>query len=142
MTKGEDKKQLKFIEILLLVGSIIGGLGYRSEDPSVRIILVLFLISSLMYYFEVSNQKNDKIFAFFTSILFSGLITYPLIPITPASVSFWGPRFSSFNNILNYIMAISLFYVIYNNLQEKSKGYVILIGMVFTILEFAALNAI
>jgi len=53
MTDGEDNKQIKFIEILLIVGGIIGGLGYKNEDSSVRLLLALFLISSLMYYFEI-----------------------------------------------------------------------------------------
>jgi hypothetical protein len=120
MVDSEDNKQMKFIEILLVVGGIIGGLGYKSGDSSVRFMLTLFLMSSLMYYHEVSNQRPGKqLYAMLTSSLFSGLITYPLMSNTPA-LSLWGPSYPKFNAITNYIMAIFLFYIIFKNLQKNS----------------------
>jgi len=116
MTDGEDNKQIKFIEILLIVGGIIGGLGYKNEDSSVRLLLALFLISSLMYYFEISNKRNNKIFAFFTSILFSVLITYPVL--LGSTTSFLG---HVIDIILDHFLAYGLFIIIFLNLRERSE---------------------
>jgi len=120
MADSEDKKQLKFIEILMVVGGIIGGLGFKSGESSIRFMLTLFLMSSLMYYHEVSNQQYGKqLYAMLTSSLFSGLITYPLMSSTPA-LSLWGPSYPKFDVITNYIMAIFLFCIIFKNLEKKS----------------------
>lgn len=116
MTDCEDNKKIKFIEILLIVGGIIGGLGYKNEDSSVRFLLALFLISALMYYFEISNQRINNLFAFFTSVLFSVLITYPVI--SGSTTSFLG---HSFDKILDHILAYGLFSSIFLNLLEKSE---------------------
>lgn len=123
MVESEDKKQLKFIEILLIVGGIIGGLEFKSGDSSS--LLTLFLISSLMYYYLVSNpplkELYKRIFAIITSILFAALITVPLMSSTPATISFWGPSYPKFNIITNYIGAICLSALIFINLQDKSE---------------------
>jgi hypothetical protein len=144
MTDSRDKKQLKFIEILLVVGGIIGGLGYKSENSLVRTILALFLISSLLYYSAVYNQEKGRIPAFFTSVLFPVLITYPLISGTPP-ISFWGGG----RKILGYIIAAGLFYVIFGILQEKSglvklkyRMYIIGIGIFLTVLFLYGLDHI
>jgi len=116
MTDVEDNIKIKFIEILLIVGGIIGGLGYKSEDSSVRLLLALFLISALMYYFEISNQKINNLFAFFTSVLFSVLITYPIL--SGSAISFLG---HSIDIILGHFLAYGLFIIIFLNLRDKSE---------------------
>ncbi len=116
MTDGEENRQLKFIEILLIVGGIIGGLGYKNEDSSIRFILAVFLISSLVYYFEVSNPRYAQFFAFLTSAFFSVLVTYPLISLSRTSL-----LGSDMDKLLGYLLGISLFIVIFLNLQEKSE---------------------
>jgi hypothetical protein len=127
MADGEDKKQLKFIEILLVVGGIIGGVGYKNEDSSIRVLLALFLISSLMYYYVISDPDqsyrkiNRRVFADFTSVFFSVLIIYPMMLTTPALISFWGSNYPKFNAIINFIGAIILSILIFINLQEKSE---------------------
>lgn len=132
MTDDDDKKQLKFIEILLIVGGIIGGLGYKSEDSSIRFLLALFLMSSLTYYFVVSTPNElfgGKVFriifrngfADMTSIFFAVLIVNPLMFSTPAIISFWGSGYLKFNMTTNLIGAACFAELIFINLQEKSK---------------------
>ncbi len=140
MTDSRDKKQLKFIEILLIIGGIIGGLGYKSENSLIRTILALFLISSLMYYSRVYNQKKVGTYAFYISVLFPVLITYPLISGTSPFLG--GPYF---RKILGYIIAAGLFYAIFGILQEKSgqlKSRSYIIGMLFTVLSLIGLDSI
>lgn len=137
MTEGEENKKLRFIEILLIVGGIIGGLGYNTEDSSIRFILAIFLISSLMYYFEISNPRNPQFFAFLTSAFFSVLVTYPLISFSRTSL--WGP---DIDKILDYILSGALFIVIFLNLQEKSeykKPSTIIYSIIGIILTWIAL---
>jgi len=72
------KQRLKFVEILLIVGGILGSLGLENEET---ILLILFLISSLSYYTTVSNfHKNSEWTKFVifiegstTAILFSSI---------------------------------------------------------------------
>ena len=45
------ERKLKFIEIILLVGGIIGGVRLQNKNNLMNIIFVLFLISSVLYYF-------------------------------------------------------------------------------------------
>lgn len=116
MNDSKDKKQLKFIEILLIVGGIIGGLGFKGEDSKIKVIFAFFLITSLMYYSTISNKHNSNIFAFLTSILFSALITYPIISGTP--LPYWNSYPSAYK-VLNAFFATSIFIVIYRNLEEK-----------------------
>lgn len=140
MTDSRDEKQLKFIEILLIIGGIIGGLGFKSENSLIRITLALFLISSLLYYSRVYNQKEGGIFAFYISVLFPVLITYPLILGTSP---FWGGPY--FRKILGYIIAAGLFYVIFGILQEKSgqvKSRIYIIGILFTVLSLIGFDSI
>ncbi len=59
MADCEDEKQLKFIDILLVIGGIIGGLGYKNEESSIRALLALFLISSLMCYYVISDSDQS-----------------------------------------------------------------------------------
>lgn len=107
-----DNKQLKFIEILLIVGGIIGGL---SENPSNKVILAFFLISSLIYYFAVSKRNNEfwankMLFAYLVSGFFSVLITYPILSGPPV----WG---NTGTMGISLIIMISLFILIFLNLK-------------------------
>ncbi len=146
MTDSEDNKQIKFIEILLIVGGIIGGLGFKNDDSSIRFILALFLISSLLYYYTVSDQFKFKVvYANLTSILFSVLITYPLILGKP--IFFMG---TDIHKYAAYIIASGLFYLIFINLQEKSgqvesgkiSKTILIIGFILTLMTLNWLDTI
>ncbi len=156
MTDDEDERQLKFIEILLIVGGIIGSLGDKSENSSIRFILAVFLISSLMYYYAVSNPhlRYKKIFkkvsANLTSIFFAILIVYPLIFSTPDLISFWGSSYPVFNVVITSIEAFFLSILIFINLQEKSEVdswkmhnllFVIIINIIFVEMIFIWLTS-
>ncbi len=123
----EDKNQLRFIELLLIVGAIIGSLRFN------KFTLTFFLISSLAYYYAASNQLGlyRKVFAGLTSILFGVLITYPFLSFCPG--------YPEFNIIVNYILAICLSILVFINLQEKSEVALVYIITV-TILTLMILN--
>ena len=115
MNDTKDNKQLELINILLIVGGIIGGFGFQNENPLIKtVIFPVFLISSLMYYFQVSNKEHARgdLYALVTSILFSGLITYPMLSGVPNSL--WGQQLS---RILNYFLGIGLSVVVFMNLK-------------------------
>lgn len=138
MTEIEGNKQLKFIEILLIVGGIIGGLGYGSENSSVRLILALFLISSLTYYLYVPDQ--NMIISLLTSGLFSVLITYPIISLSKPSI-----LGHDIDIIISYILAIVLFIMILKNLQVKSEQKistnVMIVSVIILIIILFGLNS-
>lgn len=61
ITNREIREQkLKFIEILLVVGGIIGGLRLQNENDPMNMIFGLFLTGSLLYYFMLSNTKINS----------------------------------------------------------------------------------
>lgn len=61
ITNREIREQkLKFIEILLVVGGIIGGLRLQNENDPMNITFGLFLMGSLVYYFMLSNTKINS----------------------------------------------------------------------------------
>ncbi len=63
------EQKLKFIEILLLVGGIIGGLRLQNIDDPMNLIFGLFITGSLLYYFAISNTKiNSMVVSSFTSL--------------------------------------------------------------------------
>ena len=109
----KDNKQLKLINVLLIVGGIIGGFGFQNENPLIKkLIFPVFLISSLMYYFQLSNKEHTPgdLYSLVTSILFSG--TYPMLSGNPNSV--WGQQN---DRILSYFLGIGLSVVVFMNLN-------------------------
>jgi hypothetical protein len=142
MNDTKDNKQLKLIDILLIVGGIIGGFGFQNGNPLIRkVIFPIFLISSLLYYFQVSNKEHGVFLnSLFTSILFSGLITYPLISGIPYSL--YGQQI---DRILSCFLGIGLSEVIFINLkvksdQEKSSILEYIVVAVSTFLVLVALG--
>ncbi|MGB8218349.1 MAG: hypothetical protein WCE94_13705 [Candidatus Methanoperedens sp.] len=85
------EQKLKFIEILLVVGGIIGGLRFQNENDPMNILLGLFITGSLLYYFTISNPKiysvavstftsiSIIIGTTFTSFCFSAIAILPFI---------------------------------------------------------------
>ncbi len=116
MSNGDYDGKIKVIEMLLIIGSIIGSLGLKGDESKIKVVMGLFLISSLMYYFDVSNRRNGNYYALLTSIFFPVLITVPIL--SGPSVLFLG---RDIHVISSYILAIGLFWGVLNNLQEKSS---------------------
>lgn len=79
--KIRDRK-LKFIEILLIVGGILGGLRIEKDD-SMNAVLGVFLVGSLLYYFTVSDlPKNSMLIiisAIFIAPSFAAIAILPFI---------------------------------------------------------------
>jgi uncharacterized membrane protein YfcA len=75
------ERKLKFIEILLIVGGIVGGIQLKNGNDLMNFLFGLFLVSSILYYIIVSNkmvsnkwpsQIGIKWSMAFISISFSG----------------------------------------------------------------------
>lgn len=80
-------EKLKFIEILLIVGGIIGS--SRVNTVGMNQILGMFILGSIIYYLMVSNAQNMNerpytniafsIGTCFTAFAFSGLAILPFV---------------------------------------------------------------
>ncbi|MEK6977178.1 MAG: hypothetical protein AABX40_02100 [Candidatus Hydrothermarchaeota archaeon] len=80
------EKKLKLIEILLIVGGIIGGLRIKEDDP-MNTVFGLFLLMSIVYYLTVSNPKKNVVSATQKAI-FAGIsiaigISFSAIALVP-----------------------------------------------------------
>jgi len=82
------ERKLKFIEILLIVGGIVGGIQLKNGNDQMNVLFGLFLVSSILYYFLVSNKMvsnkwPSQIAIYwsmaFISSCFSGLAISPFI---------------------------------------------------------------
>ena len=80
------EKKLKLIEILLIVGGIIGGLRLKEDDP-MNTAFGLFLLMSIVYYLMVSNPKKNVIStaqkAIFAGISVAIGISFSAIALVP-----------------------------------------------------------
>lgn len=82
------ERKLKFIEILLIVGGIVGGIQLKNGNDLINFLFGLFLVSSILYYIIVSNKMDSNKWHFqiaikwsmaFISSCFSGLAISPFI---------------------------------------------------------------
>lgn len=75
------KIRLKLIEILLIIGGIIGGIELKSEINVMNFFFVLFLVFAIYYYIIVSNKIVKPIelifLALVVAIFFSIIIMIP-----------------------------------------------------------------
>ncbi|MBI4344972.1 MAG: hypothetical protein HY555_05270 [Euryarchaeota archaeon] len=80
------EKKLKLIEILLIVGGIIGGLRIKEDDP-MNTVFGLFLLMSIVYYLMVSNPKKNVVStaqkAIFAGIAVAIGISFSAIALVP-----------------------------------------------------------
>lgn len=85
------QKKMRLIEILLIIGGIIGGFSLQQNNSLVKGIFIVFLISSLLYYTNISDlpltgwRWINKCAIFFVALVVSltlpALIIYPIIVI-------------------------------------------------------------
>lgn len=54
----EDK--LRFIEILLIVGGLIGSIRLQNASDNMNILFGTFLIGSVLYYFMINDRQGPK----------------------------------------------------------------------------------
>jgi len=82
------ERKLKFIEILLIIGGIVGGIQLKNGNDQMNVLFGLFLVSSILYYFLVSNKMvsnrwHSQIAIYlsmgFISSCFSGITISPFI---------------------------------------------------------------
>ncbi len=82
------ERKLKFIEILLIVGGIVGGIQLKNGNDQMNVLFGLFLVSSILYYFLVSHKMVSnkwhsqiaiKCSMALISSCFSGLAISPFI---------------------------------------------------------------
>lgn len=137
-----DKQKLKFVEILLIVGSILSAFNLPLEMVWV---FMLFILFSLLYY--VYLQRNDKnvktfnYFAIFVSGYFSGVYTY-LFSVSLLTVTIHYYPYTVSIPILYYSVLTWTFYKVLSkpikrgkiNMWERFKKYYrpcALLGFIF-----------
>ncbi len=113
------ERKLKFIEILLVVGGIIGGLRLQNEDDPMNMIFGLFLIGSLLYYFMLSNTKiNSKaasssiLIGFIMAIIFTSF-GFSAIAILPFIIKGITSLFGGLIMIIWFLLSILIFISLY-----------------------------
>jgi hypothetical protein len=107
------ERKLKFIEILLIVGGIIGGIRLKQGDP-LNQTFGAFLIVSILYYSLVSNLKEDTVSknkVFFNILFFSLAFIiaryFSLIAILPLATS--GTTINVLRALLTILIVFSLY---------------------------------
>lgn len=110
------ERKLKFIEIILLVGGIIGGVRLQNKNDLMNIIFVLFLISSVLYYFLVSNKIDVKI-SFEIAIILIAL-GFSVIAIGPLIYVGMQPTYTIALIFLSIVLGFFVFIALY---QGKKK---------------------
>lgn len=109
--KKEDRyanHQLRFIEMLLLIASILFGIGKVQNNLA----FIWFIIFAILYYVLVSNKIYDKYFSplitFATACSFSAIVVIAYAAILPPS-ELW----ISYMYLLYFIgIAILLFFAL------------------------------
>lgn len=113
------KIKLKLIEILLIIGGIIGGIELTNEIYWMSTFFVLFLTSAIFYYILVSNKIMGKysaiLFAFVVAISFSIIVIIPF--------------FRNIDNVITYtfapplllILLVVIFAALYQDFSEDKN---------------------
>lgn len=120
ITNREIREQkLKFIEILLVVGGIIGGLRLQNEDDPMNMIFGLFLTGSLLYYFMLSNTKiNSKavsgsiLIGFIMAIIFTSF-GFSVIAILPFIIKGITSLIGGLIMIIWFLLSVLIFISLY-----------------------------
>ena len=80
------ERKVKLIEILLIVGGIVGGIRIDNQNTILNLVFGSFILCTMFYYIIVSNKLDSKIiyFAmygamFIIAICFSVIAILPLI---------------------------------------------------------------
>ncbi len=115
MNEKEIESKQRFIELLILISSIIIAVRGINID---LLIFVLFLVFSVFYYVVISNEiifrKLQILFlALMTSIFFSATLATAIGIATPSE------PFKSINAILYYIVLIILLTISLNNNESN-----------------------
>jgi hypothetical protein len=103
------ERKLKFIEIVLIVGGIIGSIQLKNENYGMNIVFGLFLIGSILYYFSVSNKIDSK------SIQISVIITAPSFSAI-AIMQFFHKGMPLFYGVSIFLLFIALAFLIGSSL--------------------------
>jgi uncharacterized membrane protein YfcA len=81
------EQKLKFIEILLIVGGLIGSSLIKGESFEMNTVFGSFLIGALLYYFVVSKRKNSQAdylpFLIAMTIIAPTFSTIAILPLKP-----------------------------------------------------------
>ena len=115
----ENKK--RFVEILLIVMSILVVFSDLGKNKTVQSISILFITLAIIYYgILISEHKKlkvrNKFFIFFMSLLFSGTLSANIMFSIITSSNYWNLYF-----IIFWIYYLILTGVIYRILIAKEK---------------------
>lgn len=112
------ERKLKFIEILLIVGGIVGGTRISNQSIIMNIVFGFFILGSILYYITVSNKLDSKIIRFEMYISMSFIaIGFSAISISP----FTYKGISIFNTIIIAALGISLVFLIFLALYGSAE---------------------
>lgn len=112
--KDIKEEKLRFIEVLLTVGGIIGAIRIKPEDHWMNAILGVFLVGSLLYFFQISTPRYSKVAIFLSALLSS--FFFPFIAVSP--LISWNPEtyYESISNLSIPVISATLFLFILINL--------------------------
>jgi len=115
--KEEAEHKMRFIEMLLIVTSILVGMG----KIQIEFTFFMFFVSAILYYIFVSNSeelhgKLDTFFPFLTSMSFSG------ITILSFGVMFSGFGWLGIFEIMSLFFAITIILFFALNSYKSNKA--------------------
>ncbi len=115
----ENKK--RFVEILLIVMSILVAFSDLGKNKTIQSASILFITLAIIYYgILIAEHKKikgrSKLFTFFMSVLFSGTLSANIIFSIITSNNYW-----TFYVILFWIYYLLLTGVIYKILIAKEN---------------------
>jgi len=120
------EQKIKFIEIFLIVGGLIGSSLIRDGDPMMNGVFGAFLIGSLLYYLEVSNAKKNSIFDYLSIITSTVIISFSFssIAILPfKSLDSAAIELAIYQNTINIILWLLLMVFIAMNLYLPKRYF-------------------
>ena len=119
--KVSTENKRRFVEILLIVMSILVAFSDLSKNKFIQSGSILFITLAIVYYgFLIAEhekiKKRNKFFTFFISILFSGTLSANIIYSIITSENYW-----AFYVLIFWIYYLVLTGFIYTILIAKEK---------------------
>ena len=122
------ERKLKFIEILLIVGGIVGGIQLKNGNDQMNVLFGLFLVSSILYYIIVSNKMDSNKWHFQIAIKWSmALISscFSGLAISPFILEKMWNYYTIVIFSLFAVLTVLVFLALYTGRNRRVKGIMI-----------------